>query len=116
MLQHGNNNGHHQGSHTPQHALGTPHFGHGPPNLIHSFDAAEHEYGFHGQGDVYEADVTHGGAFARRSFTGVRNGPVSAQEKRSEGTDKHKFTTIRVPRYIQNFRDPGLRKVIVVSG
>lgn len=96
--------------------MGTPHFGHGPPNVIHNYEAADHEYGFHGQEEVYGAGITHGGAFARRSFTGVKNGPVSAQEKRSEGTDKHKFATTRVPQYIQNFHDPGLRREIVVSG
>ena len=102
--------------HAPQHALGAPHFGYGPPNLIHNFDPAEHEYGYQGQGDVYGAGITHGGAFERRSYTDVRNGPVSAQENRSEGTDKRRFTTAQVPRYIQKSRDPGLRKEIVVSG
>jgi hypothetical protein len=84
--------------------------------MIHNFDGADYEYGVHGQEDVYAAGYTHGGAFARRSFTDVKNGPVSAQAKRSEGTDKHKFTTNRFPRYIQYFHNPGLRKEIVVSG
>jgi hypothetical protein len=84
--------------------------------LIHNFDGADQEYGVYGQGDIYEAGNIHGGAFTRRSFTGVKNGPVIAQAKRSEGTNKHKFTISQVPRYIQYFHDPGLRKEIVVSG
>jgi hypothetical protein len=96
--------------------MGTPHFGHGLPNPIHNFDGADQEYGFYGHGDVYEVGNTHGGAFMRRSFTDVKNRPVSAQAKRSEGTDKQKFTTTRIPQYIQYFHDPGLRKEIVVSG
>jgi hypothetical protein len=96
--------------------MGTPHFVHGPPNLIHNFNGADHEYGVYGQGDIYEAGNTHGGALTRRSFTDVKNGPVSAHARRSEKTDKHKFTTNQVPRYIQYFHDPGLRKEIVVSG
>jgi len=116
LLQHGNSNGHHQVSHTPQHELGTPHFVHGPPHMIHNFDGSEYEYGVQGQGDVYGAGSTYRGAFTRRSFTDVKNGPVSAQAKRSEGADKHKFTTTRFPRYIQYFHDPGLRKEIVLSG
>ena len=116
MLQQGNYNGHHQVSHTPHHEVGTPHFVHGPPNLIHSYDGAEHEYGVHGQEDVYGAGNTYGGAYTRRSFTDVKNGPVSAQAKILEGADRHKFITTRVPPYIQYFHDPGLRKEIVVSG
>jgi hypothetical protein len=116
LLQQGNYNGHHQVSHTPHHEVGTSHFVHGPPNLIHNYEGAEHEYGVHGQGDVYGAGNTYGGAFTRRSFTDVKRGSISAPAKRSEGADKHKFTTTRVPRYIQYFHDPGLRKEIVVAG
>jgi hypothetical protein len=84
--------------------------------MIHNIEGADQEYGYYGQGDVYGAGNTHGGAFKRRSITYVPNGPVNPQAKRLDGTEKHKFTTTGVPQYIQYFHDPGLSKTIALSG
>lgn len=116
MSQHGNYNGHHKGSHILQHEFGMSHSGHGMPNLIHNFDGTDHEYGVHGQGDVYGAGNTHRIALTRRSSTDVTKGPVSAQAKSSEGANRNKFETTGIPPYVQYFHDPGLRQAIVVSG
>jgi hypothetical protein len=116
MLQHGNSNGHHKGTHVLQHEMGIHHLGHGLPHLVHNFDGAEHEYSGHGQGDVYGAGGTNGGAFTKRYFTDETNPPVNAEITRSERTDKQKFITTGFPQYIEYFHDPGLTKAIVVSG
>jgi hypothetical protein len=116
LLQHGNQKGHHKGTHVLQHEISAPHLSHGLPNLIHNLDGTQYEYGSHAQGDVYGTGSGHIDAFTRRSFTDVIKRPVNMQKMRSGRTDRNKFTSTEVPQFVQHFHSPVLTKSTVVSG
>jgi hypothetical protein len=101
-------------THIVQQEMGLTSAGHGLTDLVHTLGAADQQYGGH---DLGSAHSGQGHVLYGRSLTDAANGSVHTQRHSSAkvGTLTHTSTSTEIPKYIQNFRHPGLTRALVVT-